>query len=140
MAPCIPNRTVSSGAIAPATGRVRGQRGSALHRHHQDHAHRGRGSRTARRRSKEQRINGIVLDLFGTGAGLWYGPNTIDVDEYAVRSSSDAMDAPIAPVHRADPIGWPGRVKYEKGTQNGRAAPASRSLHREGAAAAAARL
>ena len=74
------------------------------------------GAQDGTAQGKEQRINGIVLDLFETGAGLWYGPNTTDMDEYAVRSSGDAMDAPV-PLFtgQTDRLAWPG--EYEKGTQ-----------------------
>jgi len=74
------------------------------------------GAQDGTAQGKEQRINGIVLDLFETGAGLWYGPNTTDMDEYAVRSSSADMDEPV-PLFtgQTDRLAWPG--EYEKGTQ-----------------------
>ena len=74
------------------------------------------GSQDGTAQGKEQRINNVVLDLFETGAGLWYGPNLTDMDEYSVRSSSDDMDAPV-PLFtgQTDLLAWPG--EYEKGTQ-----------------------
>lgn len=74
------------------------------------------GSQDGTAQGKEQRINNVVLDLYQTGAGLWYGPNLTDMDEYAVRSSSDDMDAPV-PLFtgQTDLLAWPG--EYEKGTQ-----------------------
>ena len=74
------------------------------------------GSQDGTAQGKEQRINNVVLDLFETGAGLWYGPNTTDMDEYAVRSSSHDMDEPV-PLFtgHTDLLAWPG--EYEKGTQ-----------------------
>ena len=74
------------------------------------------GSQDGTAQGKEQRINNVVIDLYQTGAGLWYGPNLTDMDEYAVRSSSDDMDAPV-PLFtgHTDLLAWPG--EYEKGTQ-----------------------
>ena len=110
-----PNRTVTSGAITlqlaasvvnvglPYTATIKTMPIEA-------------GAQDGTAQGKEQRINGIVLDLFETGAGLWYGPNTIDMDEYAMRSSGDDMDAPI-PLFtgQTDRLAWPG--EYEKGAQ-----------------------
>ena len=110
-----PNRTVTSGAITlqlaasvvnvglPYTATIKTMPIEA-------------GAQDGTAQGKEQRINGIVLDLFETGAGLWYGPNTIDMDEYAMRSSGDDMDAPI-PLFtgQTDQLAWPG--EYEKGAQ-----------------------
>ena len=110
-----PNRTVTSGAITlqlaasvvnvglPYTATIKTMPIEA-------------GAQDGTAQGKEQRINGIVLDLFETGAGLWYGPNTTDMDEYAVRSSGDAMDAPVRLfTGQTDRLAWPG--EYEKGTQ-----------------------
>ena len=74
------------------------------------------GSQDGTAQGKEQRINNVVIDLYQTGAGLWYGPNLTDMDEYAVRSSSDDMDSPV-PLFtgQTDLLAWPG--EYEKGTQ-----------------------
>jgi len=110
-----PNRTVSAGAInlqlagsvvnvgLPYTATIKTMPVEA-------------GSQDGTAQGKEQRINNIVLDLFETGAGLWYGPNLTDMDEYAVRSSSDDMDSPV-PLFtgQTDLLAWPG--EYEKGTQ-----------------------
>jgi hypothetical protein len=43
----------------------------------------------------EKRAHKIVMQLYQTGPGLWYGPNENEMDEYAVRSSQDAMDNPV---------------------------------------------
>ena len=110
-----PNRTVTSGAITlqlaasvvnvglPYTATIKTMPIEA-------------GAQDGTAQGKEQRINGIVLDLFETGAGLWYGPNTTDMDEYAVRSSSADMDEPV-PLFtgQTERLAWPG--EYEKGAQ-----------------------
>ena len=43
----------------------------------------------------EKRAHKIVMQLYQTGPGLWYGPNVNEMDEYAVRSSQDNMDSPV---------------------------------------------
>jgi len=43
----------------------------------------------------EKRAHKIVMQLYQTGPGLWYGPNENEMDEYAVRSSQDNMDSPV---------------------------------------------
>ena len=43
----------------------------------------------------EKRAHKIVMQLYQTGPGLWYGPNENEMDEYSVRSSRDAMDSPV---------------------------------------------
>ena len=43
----------------------------------------------------EKRAHKIVMQLYQTGPGLWYGPTVAEMDEYAVRSSRDAMDNPV---------------------------------------------
>lgn len=43
----------------------------------------------------EKRAHKIVMQLYQTGPGLWYGPTVAEMDEYAVRSSQDAMDNPV---------------------------------------------
>ena len=43
----------------------------------------------------EKRAHKIVMQLYQTGPGLWYGPSAAEMDEYAVRSSRDAMDNPV---------------------------------------------
>jgi len=110
-----PNRTVSAGAInlqaaasvvnvgLPYTATIKTMPIEA-------------GAQDGTAQGKEQRIDNIVMHLYETGAGLWYGPNTTDMDEYAVRSSGDAMDAPV-PLFtgQTDRLAWPG--EYEKGTQ-----------------------
>lgn len=110
-----PNRTVASGSITlqrsasvvnvglPYTATIKTMPVEA-------------GSQDGTAQGKEQRINNVVIDLYQTGAGLWYGPNLTDMDEYAVRSSSDDMDSPV-PLFtgQTDLLAWPG--EYEKGTQ-----------------------
>jgi hypothetical protein len=65
---------------------------------------------------KQTRINNIVIKMHETGPGLWYGPDTSTMDEYAMRSSSDDMDAPI-PLYTGDTdlLSWPG--EYQQGPQ-----------------------
>ena len=43
----------------------------------------------------EKRAHKIVMQLYQTGPGLWYGPSAAEMDEYSVRSSRDAMDNPV---------------------------------------------
>ncbi len=43
----------------------------------------------------EKRAHKIVMQLYQTGPGLWYGPTVAEMDEYAVRSSQDNMDNPV---------------------------------------------
>ena len=43
----------------------------------------------------EKRAHKIVMQLYQTGPGLWYGPTVAEMDEYAVRSSQDTMDSPV---------------------------------------------
>ena len=74
------------------------------------------GSQDGTAQGKEQRINNVVMHLYETGAGLWYGPNLTDMDEYSVRSSNHDMDEPV-PLFTGltSLLAWPG--DYEKGTQ-----------------------
>lgn len=44
---------------------------------------------------KTMRINNITMRLYETGAGLYYGPDTTDMDEYQIRSSLNNMDEAI---------------------------------------------
>lgn len=62
---------------------------------------------------KTKRLNNIVIRMYQTGGGLWYGPNTTDMDEVQFRDPSMAMDTPI-PLYNGDkgPYVWPGQ--YEK--------------------------
>lgn len=65
---------------------------------------------------KTMRINDIVIRMYRTGAGLWYGPNVNTMDEYHVRSSVDNMDEPV-PMYTGDTtfLPWPG--EYELAPQ-----------------------
>lgn len=65
---------------------------------------------------KTMRLNNIVMRLHETGAGLWYGPDTTTMDEYHVRSSTDAMDSPV-PLFTGDTalLPWPG--EYQQAPQ-----------------------
>ena len=65
---------------------------------------------------KTMRINNIVLRLFETGPGLWYGPDTTTMDEYQTRGSSSPMDEPV-PLFTGDTklLAWPG--EYQQSPQ-----------------------
>ncbi len=56
----------------------------------------------------EKRAHKIVMQLYQTGPGLWYGPSVAEMDEYAVRSSQDNMDSPV-PLFTGftDALAWP---------------------------------
>jgi hypothetical protein len=73
------------------------------------------GAEDGTAQGKTMRIHNIVLRLFETGAGLWYGPDTTTMDELPARSSGDAMDAPV-PLSTGDTdiLAWPG--EYEQGS------------------------
>ena len=110
-----PNRTVESGTITlqreasvvqiglPYTMTLRTLRLEA-------------GAQDGTAQGKTMRIHNIVLRLFETGAGLWYGPDTVTMDELASRSPSHPMDAPV-PLFTGDTevLAWPGQ--YEQGSQ-----------------------
>lgn len=74
------------------------------------------GAQDGTAQGKTMRIHNIVLRLFQTGAGLWYGPDTVTMDELASRSPTDPMDAPV-PLFTGDTevLAWPGQ--YEQGSQ-----------------------
>lgn len=61
---------------------------------------------------KTMRIHNIVMRLFETGAGLWYGPNTATMDELHPRKTTDAMDAGV-PLFTGDTaiLPWPGEYQ-----------------------------
>jgi hypothetical protein len=110
-----PNRTVASGQITlqesaslvqigiPYTMTVKGMRLEA-------------GAEDGTAQGKTMRIHTIVVRLFETGPGLWYGPSVDLMDELASRSSDDEMDAPV-PLFTGDTeiLAWPG--EHEKGSQ-----------------------
>ena len=65
---------------------------------------------------KTQRISNLVIRIFETGPGLWYGPNTDQMDRVYARKSTDLMDNPI-PLFTGDTelLPWPG--EYENTAQ-----------------------
>jgi len=65
---------------------------------------------------KTMRINNIVIRLYETGPGLWYGPNEAVMDEYHPRRTTNNMDEAI-PLFTGDTplLTWPG--EYEQGVQ-----------------------
>lgn len=65
---------------------------------------------------KTQRIHNIVMRLFQTGAGLYYGPDTSQMDELHLRTTNDLMDNPV-PLFTGDTpfVPWPSG--YEQGAQ-----------------------
>lgn len=65
---------------------------------------------------KTMRINNIVMRLFETGPGLWYGPDTVTMDEYQTRGSAAPMDQPV-PLFSGDTklLPWPG--EYQQSPQ-----------------------
>jgi hypothetical protein len=110
-----PNRTVSAGAInlqvagsvvnvgLPYTATIKTMPIEA-------------GAADGTAQGKQMRINNIVIKMHETGPGLWYGPNTTDMDEYAMRGSATDMDEPV-PLYTGDTdlLAWPG--EYEQGPQ-----------------------
>jgi hypothetical protein len=65
---------------------------------------------------KTMRINNLVIRLFQTGAGLWYGPNETMLDEMPFRSSDDAMDEAL-PLFTGDTNLLPWPSGYENSPQ-----------------------
>lgn len=57
---------------------------------------------------KTMRINNLVIRLYQTGAGLWYGPNENTLDEMPFRQSNDLMDEAL-PLFTGDTnvLAWP---------------------------------
>ena len=110
-----PNRTVSAGAInlqvagsvvnvgLPYTATIKTMPIEA-------------GAADGTAQGKQMRINNIVIKMFETGPGLWYGPNLSNMDEYAMRGSATDMDEPV-PLYTGDTdlLAWPG--EYEQGPQ-----------------------
>ena len=74
------------------------------------------GARDGVAQGKTQRINGVVLRLFETGSGLWYGSSFTNLDELHLRRSNDPMGNPV-PLFTGDTemLPWPG--EYEQGAQ-----------------------
>jgi hypothetical protein len=73
------------------------------------------GAQDGTSQGKTQRINGVVLRLFETGPGLFYGGETT-MDELHLRGSGDAMDAPV-PLFSGDTEILPFPEGYEKGAR-----------------------
>jgi len=65
---------------------------------------------------KTMRLNNIVMRLYETGAGLWYGPDTTTMDEYQMRTTTSLMDNPV-PLFTGDTslLPWPG--EYQQAPQ-----------------------
>lgn len=65
---------------------------------------------------KQMRINNIVMRLFRTGSGLYYGPDESRMDELHLRRSNDNMDSPV-PLFTGDTqlLAWPG--EYQQAPQ-----------------------
>lgn len=65
---------------------------------------------------KTMRINNVVMRLFETGPGLWYGSSEAQMDELHLRSPTDLMDNPVALfTGDTDALPWPGG--YQQGAQ-----------------------
>lgn len=65
---------------------------------------------------KTMRINNLVIRLFQTGAGLWYGPNETTLDEMPFRRSNDPMDEAL-PLFTGDTNLLPWPSGYENSPQ-----------------------
>jgi hypothetical protein len=65
---------------------------------------------------KTMRINNLVIKLYETGAGLWYGPNETTLDEMPFRRSNDAMDESL-PLFTGDTNVLPWPSGYENSPQ-----------------------
>lgn len=65
---------------------------------------------------KQMRINNMVIRLFESGPGLWYGPDESNMVEYHQRRTVDLMDNPV-PLLTGDTglLAWP--AGYETGPQ-----------------------
>lgn len=63
---------------------------------------------------KTKRITKATFRLDQTGPGLWYGPNTTNMEEIQFRDPSMAMDAPV-PLFNGDkgPQAWPGGYEMD---------------------------
>lgn len=74
------------------------------------------GARDGTSQGKTMRINNIVMRLFETGPGLWYGSSLTSLDELHLRGPNDPMDNPV-PLYTGDTplLPWPG--EYEQGPQ-----------------------
>ena len=74
------------------------------------------GARDGVAQGKTQRINNVVMRLFETGPGLWYGSSLTSMDELHMRRPADLMDNPVALfTGDTDALPWPG--EYEQGAQ-----------------------
>lgn len=74
------------------------------------------GSQDGTAQGKTQRVHNLVMHLFETGAGLFYGPDTTTMDELHIRSSNNLMDNPV-PLFTGDTEfkAFPG--EYQQGVQ-----------------------
>lgn len=61
---------------------------------------------------KTMRIHNLVMRLYETGAGLWYGPSETVMDEYHPRRTGDLMDESV-PLFTGDTsiLPWPGEYQ-----------------------------
>ncbi len=61
---------------------------------------------------KTMRINNIVMRLYETGPGLYYGPDVNNLDEYHMRGSTALMGSPV-PLYTGDTkaLPWPGEYQ-----------------------------
>jgi hypothetical protein len=107
-----PSRTVSGGSVTlqrsasvvqvgiPYTMKVRTLRMEA-------------GAQDGTAQGKTQRINSLVMRLYETGPGLFYGDG-VTMDELHLRRPGDAMDAPV-PLFTGDTEFLPFPSGYDKG-------------------------
>jgi len=74
------------------------------------------GARDGVAQGKIQRINNVVMRLFETGPGLWYGASVDSLDELHLRTAADLMNNPV-PLFTGDTdaLPWPG--EYQQGAQ-----------------------
>lgn len=89
-----PNRTVTSGSITlqtaasvvviglPYSGTIKTMPLEA-------------GAADGTSQGKTMRITNLTVRLHETGPGLWYGPDTVKMDEYQFRETDDLMDSPV---------------------------------------------
>lgn len=65
---------------------------------------------------KTMRITDLAVRLYSTAPGLYYGPDTSNMDEYFMRGSTDLMDNPV-PLFTGDTDILPWPDGYEQGVQ-----------------------
>lgn len=61
---------------------------------------------------KTMRVTNLVMRLYNTGAGLYYGPDTSNLDEFHMRGSTALMGSPV-PLYTGDTdaLPWPGEYQ-----------------------------